>query len=176
MYYVIQVQTGKEQKVIEDIKKFKSNEVDFDVFAPKRMERRKYKNEWKDVEVRCFPGYLFVETDNATQLWKELSYVPDFTRLLGREMGSENFLPLNEDESRVIDILYNADTGRVTPIADIVVEEGDNIRVVSGPLMGQEGIIKKVNLHKREVTILISLAGRAVEPKVGINIITKIDY
>ena len=175
MYYVIQVQTGKEQKVIEDIKKFKSNEVDFDVFAPKRLERRKYKGEWKDMEVRCFPGYLFVETDNATQLWKELTYVPDFTKLLGREMGSENFLPLNEEESRVIDILYNENSDRTTKISDIIIEEGDKIRIVTGPLMGIEGSVKKYNLHKRNATVELSLAGRGVTVQVGINIITKLN-
>ena len=173
MYYVIQVQTGKEEKVIEDIKRYKKHEDIFDVFSPSMKQLRKYKDGWKEVTVKCFPGYLFVETDDVKQLFKDLYWIEGFTKLLGKEEGSENFLPLNKEESRVIDILYSEESGRTTEISDITIEKGDKIRVVSGPLMGFEGYIVKKNLHKRQVTVKISLAGRGVEANVGINIITK---
>ena len=176
MYYVIQVKTGKEQQAIDDIKKYKSQEADFDVFAPYRKELRKYKSVFKEVTVRCFPGYLFVETDDAKKLFFDLYWVPGFTKLLGREGLTYNFVPLDEDESRMIDILYNAGSGRTTPISDIEVVEGEKIRIVTGPLMGIESTIKKVNLHKRLVTVEFMLCNRKVEAQVGINIITKINY
>ena len=105
MYYVIQVKTGKEQQAIEDIMTYKPHESTFDVFAPYRKELRKYKGEFKEVIVRCFPGYLFVETEDAKQLFFDLYWVPGFTRLLGREGLTYNFMPLDEDESRMVDIL-----------------------------------------------------------------------
>ena len=64
MYYVIQVQGGKEDKVIEEIAKQNHPSVVLDAFAPKRKAKRKYKDGWKEVTVKCFPGYLFVETDD----------------------------------------------------------------------------------------------------------------
>ena len=176
MYYVIQVKTGKEQQAIDDIKIYKSQEADFDVFAPYRKELRKYKSVFKEVTVRCFPGYLFVETDDAKKLFFDLYWVPGFTKLLGREGLTYNFVPLDEDESRMIDILYNAGSGRTTPISDIEVVKGEKIRIVTGPLMGIESTIKKVNLHKRLVTVEFMLCNRKVEAQVGINIITKINY
>ena len=75
----------------------------------------------------------------------------------------------------MIDILYNANTDRTTEISDIEVIEGDKIRIVDGPLMGIQSEIKKVNLHKRTVTVEFELCNRTIEAKVGINIITKID-
>ena len=57
MYYVIHVKTGKEQEAIDDITKYKSHESDFDIFSPFRKELRKYKGEFREVLVRCFPGY-----------------------------------------------------------------------------------------------------------------------
>ena len=173
MYYVIHVETGKEDKVIEEIKRYKDHEDTFEVFTPLMKRLRKYKGEWKDITVKCFPGYIFVQTNDIKQLFKDLVYVEGYTRLLGRERGSENYLPLSEEESRVIDILFNEESDRTTEISDIVIEEGDKIRVVSGPLMGQEGIIVKKKLHKRLVTIRISFAGRGMDTDVGINIITK---
>ena len=173
MYYVIQVKTGKEDKAIEDIKKYKGDDLNFDVFSPYRITLRKYKGEWKEHRERCFPGYIFVETNDAKQLFFDLYWVEDFTKLLGREGLTYNFLPLSEEESRVIDILYNENEDRTTKISDIEVIEGDKIRIVSGPLQGIESVIKKVNLHKRLVTVELSVCNRTVDVEVGINIITK---
>ena len=174
MYYVIQVKTGKEQKAIEDILKNRSDDPDFDVFAPFRRSQRKFHGEWKEVIERCFPGYIFVETNNVQELFRQLYFTPGFTRLLGREADTENFVPLDADESRMIDILYNKESDRITEISNIEVKEGEMIRVLDGPLAGLETQIKKVNLHKRTVTVEMSFCKRLVEVKVGINIITNI--
>lgn len=174
MYYVIQVKTGKEQKVIEDIMKYKSEGASFDVFAPYRKERRKYKGEFKEVIERCFPGYVFVETDDAEKLFFDLYWVPGFTRLLGREADTYNFVPLDKDEARMIDILYATENNRITEISNIEVKEGQMIRVLDGPLAGLETKIKKVNLHKRKVTVEYMLCNRLVTSDIAINIITDV--
>ena len=85
MYYVIQVKTGKEQKAIEDILKNKPNDLSFDVFAPYRKALRKYHGEMKEVIERCFPGYIFVETNDIKELFKQLYFTAGFEKLLGRE-------------------------------------------------------------------------------------------
>ena len=43
MYYVIQVQSSKEEKIIEEIKKHLSNDILDDVFSPKFTQRKKIK-------------------------------------------------------------------------------------------------------------------------------------
>ena len=48
------------------------------------------------------------------------------------------------------------------------------IRVLDGPLMGLETKIKKVNLHKRKVTIEYVMCGRLVTSDIAINIVTNI--
>ena len=175
MYYVIHVKTGKEQEAIDNIKKYKGDQLDFDVFAPYRKSLRKYKGEMKEVVERCFPGYIFVETGDAEKLFFDLYWVPGYTRLLGREGLTYNFVPLDEDEARMVDILYNANSDRVTEISDIVVNEGDIVAVLDGPLTGLQSKIKKVNLHKRYVIVEIPLMNRKVEVPVGINIISKVN-
>ena len=174
MYYVIQVKTGKEQTAIEDILKNKPDEESFDVFAPFRKAIRKFHGVEKEVIERCFPGYVFVETDNVQQLFKQLYFTPGFTRLLGREADTENFVPLDKDESRMVDILYSRNNNRITEISNIEVREGEMIRVLDGPLAGLETQIKKVDLHKRTVTVEYMMCGRLVTSNVGINIVTNI--
>lgn len=174
MYYVIQVKTGKEQKTIDAIKKQLGDKDGFDVFAPYRKSLRKYSGVFKEVIERCFPGYVFVETSEPWELFVDLYWTPEFTRMLGREGHTQNFVPLNEDESRMIDILYSANSNRITEISNIEVHEGQIIKVLDGPLAGITSAIKKVNLHKRIVTIEFPLCGRMVEANVSINIITNV--
>ena len=158
MYYVVQVKTGKEQKTIESIKKqLRENLKDkadlIDVFSPYKETLKKYKDGFKTVIERCFPGYIFVETDDAKELFVQLYFTPEYTKLLGREGLTYNFNPLNENESRTIDILYGKNTHRVTDLSLIEVEEGETIRIITGPLENIKGTIKKVNLHKRKITV-----------------------
>lgn len=174
MYYVIYIQTGKEEKIIDAIKNKLNPHSDVEVFSPYRISLRKYKDKQVEYKERCFPGYLFVQTDKPKELFFDLYWVDEYTKLLGREGITYNFVPLNEEESRMIDILYNRNNDRTTSISDIEVIEGQNIKVLDGPLFGLEAKVKKVNLHKRSVTIEFPLCGRTVEAQLGINIITKL--
>ena len=174
MYHVVQVKTGKEQQAIDDILKNKPDDPDFDVFAPFRISIHKYKGVERQVIERCFPGYVFVETNNVQDLFVQLYWTPGFTKLLGREADTNNFVPLDKDEARMIDILYSRNNGRITQISNIEVREGEMIRVLDGPLMGLETKIKKVNLHKRKVTIEYVMCGRLVTSDIAINIVTNI--
>ena len=174
MYYVINVKTGHEDKIIESIRNTAHGDY-FEVFSPARKSLRKYGDKYREVTERCFPGYLFVETSKPKELFFDLYWIDEYTKLLGREGITYNFVPLNEEESRMIDILYNKYNNRTTEISDITVEPGQKIKVLDGPLDGIEGTIKKVNLHKREVLIEFPFCNRKAEAKLAINIITKLD-
>lgn len=174
MYYVIQVTTGDEEKTIDAIKKQLSDKVGFDVFAPFRKAVRKYRGVEKEIKQRCFPGYVFVETDKPKELFFDLFWTPKYTKLLGREGLTYNFVSLDKDEARMIDILYNKNSNRTTEISNIEVIVGQKIRVLDGPLSGLETQIQKVNLHKRTVTVSFVICGRAVTADVAINIITDV--
>ena len=113
-------------------------------------------------------------TNNVEQLLINLYRAPRFQKLLGREEGTENFVPLDKDESRVIDILYSRNYNRITEISNIEVKKGQTIRVLDDPLIGLETKIKKVNSHKRTVKVEFTMCNRLVSVNVGINIVTDI--
>ncbi|MBY9083165.1 KOW motif-containing protein, partial [Paenibacillus sp. HN-1] len=48
------------------------------------------------------------------------------------------------------------------------------IHVVSGPLTGKEGIIKKIDKHKNRAKILLSMVNTAVLVDVGIELISSL--
>lgn len=51
--------------------------------------------------------------------------------------------------------------------------ENDRVQILSGPLMGMEGNICRIDRHKRMAYMEIEMFGRTVEMKVGLEIIRK---
>lgn len=175
MYYVIQVQASKEERMIEEIKRHITKDFLIDIFSPLYVQRKKIKGQWVDCEKPAFPGYIFIETENIKEVFRELYYVEGFAKLLGRESNSENFLPLSKSESKMVEVLYGKQNDHTLGVNQIQLEQGMKIRVLKGQLFGLEGLIKKINLHKRNVTITFPFGGKAIEATVGIDIVDKID-
>lgn len=170
MYYVIQVQTRHEEEIIDMIKKLVSKEILLDIFSPSVEVNKKYKDGWRKVTRKCFPGYVFVNTNNPAELFKELYPVPAFTKLLGvGKTGERSFIPLSSDEAYSLEALAGKEHN--VGISDIRLEQGKIVEVLSGPLKGKTGEIIKVNLHKRICVILMDMAGRKCEVTLGINIV-----
>lgn len=51
--------------------------------------------------------------------------------------------------------------------------ENDRVQVLSGPLKGMEGSIRKIDRHKRMAYLEVEMFGRTVEMKVGLEIVSK---
>ena len=172
MYYVIQVQSRHEEEIIEMIKKMVSNDLIIDIFSPSVEQKRKYKGDWRKITVKCFPGYVFVKTENPNELFKELYPVPAFTKLLGiGKTGERIFIPLTPQETYTLEAL--AGKNHDIELSEVVLEEGKIVEVLSGPLQGKVGQIVKLNAHKRLCTISIDMAGRKCEVTLGIDIVNQ---
>ena len=52
--------------------------------------------------------------------------------------------------------------------------EGDRVHIFEGPLQGMEGLIRKIDRHKRMAYLEVEMFGRMVEMRVGLEIIEKI--
>ena len=53
--------------------------------------------------------------------------------------------------------------------------EGDHIRIIEGPLVGNESLIKKINRHKRTALVEITLFGELQSIELSCEIIAKTD-
>lgn len=54
--------------------------------------------------------------------------------------------------------------------------ENDQVRILTGPLQGMEGYIRKINRHKRKAWVSIEMFGRSVDMEVGLEIISKVTH
>ena len=175
-YYVIQVSTGSEKKAVEAIKKNVSKEAVSDCFYVTKRRKKKYLGTWHLIEENCFPGYVFLESDDPQEMARSLTSIRIFARLLGLNKESFYVQPIDPKERLFIDSLTDRiDESRVIGLSDITIEEGKGVRIESGPLKGFEGKVKKFDLHKRKAIIELNILGTVVRTELGIEIISKVE-
>ena len=51
--------------------------------------------------------------------------------------------------------------------------ENDRVVITSGPLQGNEGLIRKIDRHKRKAYLEIDMFGRKLKTQVGLEIVRK---
>lgn len=178
-YYVIQVTTGDETLVETLIKNMIPAECYSEAFHPMRMVRKKFRGEWKDVHQKLIPGYIFIKTHDPRELTAQLWKVPKMTKMLGRE--DDLFLPLNEDEEEWLKwLLDKCAENEDNPYFAYEVglsygelDENDRIKIVSGPLFGLEGEIKRIKKHKRLAEIETTFMGKRIRVSMGLELLKK---
>jgi transcriptional antiterminator NusG len=137
-------------------------------FIPDFEELRKVRKEWKKIRRPLFPGYIFLVTARIEPLFFELKKIQGMTKLLAT---GEEIVPLTESEVDFIksfggkDHLVSMSTGII---------EGSKVIVESGPLQGREGLIKKIDRHKRKAWLEMEMFGRLQRVEVGLEITEKI--
>ena len=75
MWYVAQVQAGRESSTLEMCRRLVPPSVMEDCFMPEYEVMWKIRGEWRLVKRLLFPGYLFFVTDDAEALNRELSLI-----------------------------------------------------------------------------------------------------
>ena len=89
------------------------------------------------------------------------------TKLIG--IGDQ-IVPLVQEE---VELLMRIGTDKQLVEMSSGIIENDRVRILSGPLMGMEGNIRRIDRHKRIAYLEIEMFGRTIEMKVGLEIIRK---
>ena len=165
--YVVQVIGGRESTGGELVRKHAGDIVD-ECFLPSFELMRRKNGVWHKAVELLFPGYLFVKTDKPEQLAERLRRVPVFMRLLG---SNDSFIPLAPDEVAWLEALTTAKTHVVEMSRGVI--EGDNVIVTEGPLKGHEGMIAKIDRHKRLAYLDMRMFGRSKSVRIGLEIVRK---
>lgn len=167
MWYVIQVRTGKESDIETQCRKVIDNKILERSFIPCYKYKKKYHGEWHEEQRPLFPGYVFLVTEDSNGLFHALKDIIGLTRLL---KNGDEIVPLMDDE-----IEFMKRFGREEQVVEISegIIENNQVRITDGPLKGYEGLIRKIDRHKRKAWIEIWLCGRMQTVEVGLEITEK---
>lgn len=166
--YVIHVAGGQEEHTKALVLKLLAD-IASDCYTPAYECARKVGGVWRRVAKMLFPGYVFVETSDPVALRDRLGEIPAFARLLGA--SDESFLALTDDEVAWLNAFTNVETHVVEMSEGII--EGDRVLVTKGPLRSYEGLIRKVDRHKRLAELEIHMFGRDKRVRIGLEIARK---
>jgi transcription antitermination factor NusG len=142
--FAVRVRTRGEEYVANLLR-----QKDFQVLAPTYIELRRYSDRVCRVTSALFPGYIFVRMDNR-DLMRLLSTVGvSYVVRNGETSGS-----LSSQETRAIEALCK---GREFREPCSYLRVGQRVRIESGPFMGVEGVLVKVQDVGRVVITVDSL-------------------
>jgi transcription termination/antitermination protein NusG len=164
-WYVVKVQSGREESIRDAIEKRVKIEGLMEFFGQIiiPVERVTEMSRGKRVvkERKLYPGYLMVHldfNDRMLYLFRETSGVGDFVG------GSYNKPPPPMSDKEV-ERLKNSQLGRdertVQP-DKAPFEKGDHVKIKDGTFVGMEGPVKDILEHKGAVVVELTIFGRPV--------------
>ena len=171
MYYVIQCAPGKEEQTIQMITRIVDQSLYTTCFHLTRDLRKKIHGEWKTIHEKLLPCYIFIQTETPEQFHLETKRVPALTKFLGQEEG--DFIPLKPNEAAWVDRLTGKGSQPSIPVSQIEIAEGDKVNILTEPLAGMQGYIKKINLHKRIAEVEVEILGRKTVLHLGVEFVQK---
>lgn len=169
MWFVIWTTTGSENKLNQWISEFLPHELYDNCFVPMVDKNMKVQGNWIIKKKALFPGYLFVNTDRdrVKEIALRLKKAEQFAVVLSTD---GIFSAVSEDEAFIIDSAFDNEGTLGTSVGFI---EGGKIKILSGPLIGKEAIIKSIDRHKRTAIIELNMFGRKSNVKIGLEIVSK---
>lgn len=167
MWYVVQVRTGEEKSVVNMCESIMGSSIEYSFFVPETVRLKRFCGKWHNIKKAMFPGYVFIESNQIQDIYEELKKIPVLTKILKTGMS---ITPLHEQEENRIRKLIDKDYVAEMSIGYI---EGDKLIVQEGPLTGMEGMIKKIDRHKRIAVLAVDMMGGKVDVEVGLEILHK---
>lgn len=150
-FYCIMVKTGTEEAFKERASlALKDDFPDAKFFFFKHTLRS---NRGEYFEKPVFPGYIFLETEKLTaQFFSVLRKQKDFYMVL-----RDNTNPTKITGESLAELRIFIHNGEKWGVSKVNVLPGMKIQAVSGPFMGLEGRVYKINRKKKVITIISSL-------------------
>ncbi|MCX8131432.1 MAG: antitermination protein NusG [Clostridia bacterium] len=151
-WYILRTRPSQEEKnqqLIQII--FRDLEI---IFPKRRLSWRK-KGQIIDIIEPLFRGYLFVTTTN--ERIEELDLWLRVNRIEAQLMKTDKKISqiTSEEADLISKLMCNGDIVEKSEIKKI----GERVSIVSGPLVGLEGIIERFSKRNRRVTVRITIGG-----------------
>lgn len=166
-WYVLFVNTNKEEKVKKILEKEMGDECKFIVPTRELIERKNGK--WHNEKRKLFPGYIFIKAIMNIEIYYKLKKVPRIIKLLRTE---NEVLTVAEKELKVLNILLNNNVNNIG--ISTLCKEKDSIKIISGPLLGLEGKIVKIDSRKGRAKVNLRFMNEERIVELGIELVDKI--
>lgn len=159
-WYIVHTYSGHEAKarqaLIERARTLNAEEKFDEILIPEENVVEVVKGEKRTSKRKFFPGYILVHMDLDDETWHVVRGTPKITGFVG---GGTQPTPISDEE--VARMSQQIKEGAIKPKPKIRFEQGENVRVVSGPFANFSGFVDEVKPDKEKVRVLVQVFGRA---------------
>ena len=172
-YYVIHTYAGYENRVKANLEsRISSMNVEekiFEVVIPMEDVMEIKQGKKQVVQKKVFPGYLLVRMYLDDDSWYVVRNTPGVTGFVG---SGAKPTPLSDREIDRILQVKPEDKKKLRPRLEF--EEGESVRVTSGPFANFTGTISEINVDQSKLKVLVNIFGRETPVELGFDQVAKL--
>ena len=152
-WYVVHTYSGYENKVATDLATVVENrgmqDLIQDIKIPMETVTEIKDDKVREVERKIFPGYVLIKMIVTDDSWYVVRNIRGCTGFVG---PASKPVPLTDKEVAALGVEKHS--------VEVGYSEGDNVKIISGPLEGYSGVIKSIDLANNNVCVVLSMFGR----------------
>ena len=157
-WYIIHTKENQEDTIIDRIQSKISNTRYNAIWIANRYEIREKEGKEYVQKTKLYPGYVFINTEYIDEIEEFLSYNPECKGLLKTGRAYSHI----EGANRILVGLLAKEAGQIGLSKGIIIDR--QTKVESGPLVGMEEYICKIDRHKRKAWLDFGDGKRVIFP------------
>jgi transcriptional antiterminator NusG len=174
-WYVVHTYAGYENKVKTNlesrIKTMQMQDKIFDVVIPMEDVMEIKSGRKQVVQKKVFPGYLLVKMSYDDDSWYVVRNTPGVTGFVSSGTGQKP-TPLSRGE--VEKILTVKEEEAKKPAFRLDFEEGDVVRIISGPFADFNGTISDINVDQSKVRVMVNIFDRETPVELSFDQVARV--
>jgi transcriptional antiterminator NusG len=173
-WYVVHTYAGYENKVKTNLESrihtMQMEEKIFNVHIPMEDVMEIKGGKKQVVQRKVFPGYLLVKMVYDNDSWYVVRNTPGVTGFVSAGTGTKP-TPLSKRE---VEKILAVKKEEVKPQFRLEFEEGDVVRIISGPFADFNGTISEINLDQSKLKVLVNIFDRETPVELGFDQVQKV--
>jgi transcriptional antiterminator NusG len=173
-WYVVHTYSGYENKVKANLEsRIKTMQMEgkiFGVHIPMEDVMEIKSGKKQVVKKKQFPGYLLVRMVYDNDSWYVVRNTPGVTGFVSAGTGTKP-TPLSKHE---VDKILTVKKEEVRPQVRLGFEEGDIVRITSGPFADFNGTINEINPDQAKLKVLVNIFDRETPVELSFDQVSKV--
>src|SRR5436190_1669522 len=173
-WYVVHTYAGYENKVKANLESrigsMQMQEKIFEVEIPMEDVMEIKGGKKQVVQKKVFPGYLLVKMVYDNDSWYVVRNTPGVTGFVSSGTGTKP-TPLSKRE---VEKILAVKQEEVKPTFRLEFEEGDVVRIISGPFADFNGTVDEINVDQSKLKVLVNIFDRETPVELGFDQVAKV--
>jgi transcriptional antiterminator NusG len=162
-WYIVHTYSGYEakakQSLLERAQLAGKEDLFDEILIPEETVVEVVKGKKRTSKRKFFPGYIVVRMELNEETWHVVKDTPKITGFVAGAGADDKPTPISDEE--VERMTQRMKEGVAKPKPKIEFEQGESVRVVSGPFANFSGVIDTVRPEKEKIRVMVQVFGRA---------------